>query len=78
MMNDAERVHQVVRLWFHELRQALRIGGHKPDAILEAENPGALPRQLKRLVGQVDSRDQCPGAREVDRIGPQALHVVLL
>src|SRR5262245_13683220 len=72
MMNDPERVHEVVQLGFHELRQALCIGGHKPDAILEAENPGALPRQLKRLVGEVDSGDECPSAREVDRIGPQA------
>ena len=72
VVNHAERVHEIVRRWLHELREPLGISLDERDAILKAEHLGTLPGQFQRAAREVDGCDACARTGEVHGLRAQA------
>ena len=72
VMNDAERVHEVVRLTGKRRRELFRIRMNEADAVAYAETPGAFTGDVERLRREVDGRDCGTGTGEVHRVGTDA------
>ena len=68
VVNDAKVIDQVVGFHRNAAAELLRVACTKTDAIFEAEDNGALRRQIHGLVGKVHSRDLRAGAGEVDGV----------
>src|SRR5581483_663830 len=69
VMDDAERVHEVVLLDWDERRQLLRVPVVKRDPVGKTEYFGALLRDAHRLVGQLGDRHLGAVPREIDGVG---------
>ena len=72
VMNHAKAINQVVRFHRDEAAEILGIACAKTDAIFQAENRGALPRQLHGLVGKVHGGNLRAGAGEIDGVRADA------
>ncbi len=72
VMDYAEGVDQVVRLDGDEGGKLFGIAGAEADAVLQAEDFGALASEGHRFIGEVDGGDLGAVAGEVDRVGADA------
>src|SRR5207245_4767600 len=70
VMDDSERVHEVVLLDRHDLVQLFGVA--EAEVRLEPEDLEALLAQLEALLGKVDHRDVRAGPSEVDGVGADA------
>lgn len=65
MVNDAERVDEIVRLDGKKAAELLGVARAEADAIFEAENGGAPASQLHGFLREIDGRDLSARASEV-------------
>ena len=72
VVDDAERVDQVVRLDGDERRELFGVAGAKLDAIRQPEHFGALAGEGHGFIGEVDGGDLRAVAGEIDGVRANA------
>src|SRR5690242_12169007 len=69
VMNDTERIHEIVRLDRNERGQPFGVHSAKVDAVSKPKHICAPARQFDGSFRKIDSRDAGPCARETDSVG---------
>lgn len=72
VVDDAERVDEVVRLDGHKARELFGVAGIEADLILKAEDGCTGAGKLHGFFGEIDGRDFNAAAGEVDGVGADA------
>src|SRR5260370_34958922 len=70
VVDYAEGVNQIIRLWRNESAELFRIARTKEDAVFQTEHGSAPAGQLHRFVGKAHSGDLRPGAGKINRVRP--------
>ena len=68
MMDDTKAIDQVVLHGGHKIRQRLRIGLNKRDAVCETLHFCPLPGKLERFFRKINSRNTRASAGKIDRV----------
>src|SRR5260370_14144721 len=68
VVDYAEGVNQIIRLWRNESAELFRIARTKEDAVFQTEHGSAPAGQLHRFVGKAHSGDLRPSTGKINRV----------